>query len=675
MNKSFFYKISLLSIFFVAVLSSEQVCSDSSIVRQVMEQNLVAFPYEGGQWSCNTHYEYLLHTMNDQENLQQHSQRGVVFLMLDRYMQKYKIKQEVVLNDAVTWQDLNLFCGQTDLQYYVADKVDRTYTMLGRALLYNALAQPGTDIDKLRQKQAIIQELVHNAELFEQLETELLQVQQAEKMLLALWDRDAFKESTKQSYFKYSCSQVSDYLNKSEVVMNVSSYLEHGKRCSATVAAVVATAILPIYALSKLSDCEDISTLLSKQADYLRSSGGAVFGLIPDYDNKYVIASIMMGSSMFSGMSISHISDWTFTGFATDRFLHYKMCKVASVIRALKNIRAIVNEHEVLQTCFIDTHLNDLFSLQASDDTELLLNNLLSDFFASKLSLLNNKGKLLVTFKLCSDHKEELEDALIALGTLDMFVGLAKLYKQHVQSPAAYCFVDFVDSDKPMLQVDQFWNPLISPDKVVCNSVNLGCLDSRQDMIITGPNAGGKSTIIKAIATSIIMAQSFGIAPAASMQLTPFDKLLTYLNIVDDTGAGKSLFQAQVIRMQKVFDTVTQMSSGGKACIFADEMFNGTSPQEAQVCAYSVAKELGQYRNCMNIVATHYELLTTLSDKSDAYTNYHVSVQKSDNGELVYPFILSPGISNQHIAFDVLRNEGFSSSVVEQAQELLSISN
>ena len=104
--------------------------------------------------------------------------------------------------------------------------------------------------------------------------------------------------------------------------------------------------------------------------------------------------------------------------------------------------------------------------------------------------------------------------------------------------------------------------------------------------------------------------------------------------------------------------------------IAIDEMFNGTSTKEAKAAAFSVAKHLGSFSNCMSVIATHFPLLTTLENDTDSFTNYKVSVTKTENG-LNYPYKLSLGISDQHIALDILRQEGFSSSILVDAQKLL----
>ena len=69
------------------------------------------------------------------------------------------------------------------------------------------------------------------------------------------------------------------------------------------------------------------------------------------------------------------------------------------------------------------------------------------------------------------------------------------------------------------------------------------------------------------------------------------------------------------------------------------------------------------------MIATHFIELTELATTTDMYTNMNVSVIKLDDGTLAYPFKIQPGISHQHIALDILRNEGFSGSFIDRAEQ------
>jgi DNA mismatch repair ATPase MutS len=215
-----------------------------------------------------------------------------------------------------------------------------------------------------------------------------------------------------------------------------------------------------------------------------------------------------------------------------------------------------------------------------------------------------------------------------------------------------------------------FWNPFINPAKVVSNDLNLQGPD-RRNMIITGPNAGGKSTLIKAVPINLILSQSIGLTAASYAEITPFYSIATYLNIVDDIAAGNSLFKAQVLRAQEMINLVEQTQSNKFSFVALDEMFNGTSAKESMAAAYSVVKHIGQYPNNISIVATHFPLLTNLEGEIDAFANYKVSVEVDDKKGIYYPFKLEHGSSTQHVALNILRQEGYDCTILAEATEIL----
>ena len=169
------------------------------------------------------------------------------------------------------------------------------------------------------------------------------------------------------------------------------------------------------------------------------------------------------------------------------------------------------------------------------------------------------------------------------VGEIDVYVSLAdKISTYDGNTYAAYCFVDFIEeSDKPILEVQNFWHPFIDAEKIVSNSVSLNTGNER-NMIITGPNTGGKSTTMKALASSVLLAQTFGIAPASSMRMTPFGVICTYLNISDDISSGLSLFKAEVKRFQDLMKATKKLPNGSFAFVILDEIFTGTSPDKAE---------------------------------------------------------------------------------------------
>ena len=189
-----------------------------------------------------------------------------------------------------------------------------------------------------------------------------------------------------------------------------------------------------------------------------------------------------------------------------------------------------------------------------------------------------------------------------------------------------------------------------------------------RNAIISGPNAGGKSTILKSIMVNILFPLTIGIGPSREISLTPFSYIDTYLNIVDDIAAGNSLFKSEVLRVKELLETLKTLNPK-KCCVIMDEMFSGTNPLEGEAAGYAVGKYMSLLPNTITLLASHYSKMTNLeTDTNGLFKNYKVSVIKNRDNTLNYPFKLENGKTNQTIAIDILENENFDSKIINDAR-------
>ena len=101
------------------------------------------------------------------------------------------------------------------------------------------------------------------------------------------------------------------------------------------------------------------------------------------------------------------------------------------------------------------------------------------------------------------------------------------------------------------------------------------------NICITGPNAGGKSTFIKSLCISILLSQTLTVAPAELFELTPIYYIQTYINIPDCKGK-ESLFQAEMRRSLKYINKLKELKDKFSFVIM-DEIFSSTNPDEGVV--------------------------------------------------------------------------------------------
>jgi DNA mismatch repair protein MutS len=554
--------------------------------------------------------------------------------------------------------------------HHLAHIIDETDTTLGSIFLCYMLLQPTTDTTVLQRTQACIKALIEDEALLEELDLLLKKFKKSESMLLSFWPQDPLKNAAQRKYFNYGAS-VSALLNKSKKIMTTSAVLEHQKRFVTAASTMIAAALLPLYGATHAAGAS-LPATMEKVSENLRNTGGPIFGLLQSCtDNNYALTFLAIASGITCGFMVKDTVDWMLDNFFLERCIHKKMVHTARAIAAAKKITKIIESKEQIHALIpLKTALATLSS-STSSDLSTLLKNLDASTFKHKSSFLTPMGTTLTSFKLFCSLKHEFEDLFICIGQLDAYVSLAKLYKEHEHTSTPYCFVDFTDTEKPSLHLEDFWNPFVLSNNVILNTVTLGTAGHLPDLLITGPNAGGKSTLLKAIAINIIMAQSFGIAPSRHATLTPFHRIMTYLNIVDDISSGNSLFNAQALRVLAILQSVTAISADQRCFIIVDEMFNGTSPEEAAACSFAVAKALGTYSKTISILATHYPLLTTLEQKTNAYENFCVGIMRDADDKLHYPFTLKRGISRDFIALDILKARGFDESIIADARAIL----
>ncbi len=172
-----------------------------------------------------------------------------------------------------------------------------------------------------------------------------------------------------------------------------------------------------------------------------------------------------------------------------------------------------------------------------------------------------------------------------------------------------YTYTTFTNG-RVKCEMTQFRHPCIPIEKVINNDISLGGKSKTRNIIITGPNAGGKSTLIKSILSNTVISQTLTIAAAKKYVMTPFHLIHSQINIPDCKGK-ESLFEAEMHRSKNSIDMLNKCQ--GPSLIIMDEIFNSTNPIEGISGAYAIAKSIGSFKSNLTIICTHYLYLTNLS--------------------------------------------------------------
>ena len=150
---------------------------------------------------------------------------------------------------------------------------------------------------------------------------------------------------------------------------------------------------------------------------------------------------------------------------------------------------------------------------------------------------------------------------------------------------------------------------------------------------------------------------------------TSFSKIQVYQNITDDQAGGNSLFISSVKRAFELYNTVRLLPDNQFSLTVFDEIFNGTDPYIAKKIALTLFERLGEQKRNIGFLTTHFKPLLTLEKKHPgSFSNYKVTAKLVDN-KLHYPFKLEKGISDNNVAFDVLREKGSDEEFVKACQD------
>jgi len=180
----------------------------------------------------------------------------------------------------------------------------------------------------------------------------------------------------------------------------------------------------------------------------------------------------------------------------------------------------------------------------------------------------------------------------------------------------------------------------------------LNDIDLSQNIMITGPNAAGKTTILKSLLINLLMSQQFGYGCYKKATIKVYDTFHSYLNIPDTSGRD-SLFQAEARRCKDILVNILDNPNKNHCCIF-DEIYSGTNPSDAVECASIYLDEMNKYKITVDyVLTTHYIKLCEIFDKKILNLKMNVNVSE-DKIEYLYKIV--NGISYIHGGKQVIKD-------------------
>jgi hypothetical protein len=239
-------------------------------------------------------------------------------------------------------------------------------------------------------------------------------------------------------------------------------------------------------------------------------------------------------------------------------------------------------------------------------------------------------------------------DWLAALGDAEALSALATLASDNPD----WTTPEFVDGPA-RIEARALGHPLLNARTRVSNDITVGPPDTF--VLVTGSNMSGKSTLLRAIGTNVVLAQAGGPVCAASMRLTTVD-LWTSIRIDDSLEAGVSLFMAELKRLKRIVDAARAPDRPRPLLYLLDEILHGTNTAERRIAARRVLTYLLN-AGAIGAVTTHDLTLADDPSLDGAAARVHFTehfAQENGTMSMTFDYRLRPGLATSANALKLL---------------------
>lgn len=249
---------------------------------------------------------------------------------------------------------------------------------------------------------------------------------------------------------------------------------------------------------------------------------------------------------------------------------------------------------------------------------------------------------------------QSMGDALAQLDILSGFAELSNQYSYTMPKFESEVQLNIVKGRHPVVErhVDDFVENDISLDK------------QNRTWVITGPNMGGKSTIMRQAALLVIMANIGCPVACESMVVGPVDQIATRIGASDDVSGGRSTFMVEMQEAARIVNSATERS-----LVIMDEIGRGTSSADGMALAQSILERLHDTNKSLTMFATHYLSLTQWAYQVKSAMNMHMSV--IDDVEIVFTHKIEKGPAEKSYGVHVAALAGMPLDVVNRAKNLV----
>ncbi|GJE98116.1 MutS family DNA mismatch repair protein [Phanerochaete sordida] len=278
------------------------------------------------------------------------------------------------------------------------------------------------------------------------------------------------------------------------------------------------------------------------------------------------------------------------------------------------------------------------------------------------LALAANAAYRSLLADISDSHYAVLRDAVQRLAVFDCLCSLAVVGVQE-----GYVRPEFVEGADTLV-VEDGRHPMIEKlrdDPVMPNSVDMG---DRRHKIITGPNMGGKSSVVRTVALCAIMAQIGSYVPAARMRMSALDGILIRMGASDDIARGRSTFMVELQETSSILQLATPRS-----LVVLDELGRGTSTFDGMAIAHAVLEHLITVKGCKTLFITHYPTVALELERrypkevQNMHMAYAEDTRLDGTREVTFLYKLSDGITQSSFGVECARLAGLDEPILRCA--------
>lgn len=252
---------------------------------------------------------------------------------------------------------------------------------------------------------------------------------------------------------------------------------------------------------------------------------------------------------------------------------------------------------------------------------------------------------------------QKLADALSELDVLQAFATCANRYQLTRPEFSEGQHMEIREGRHPVVEKMMNNHHYVANDCVLTNDKNM--------LLITGPNMSGKSTYMRQIAITLIMAQMGSYVPAESARLPITDKIFTRIGAADDLAGGQSTFMLEMVESRNAIIGATS-----KSLLLFDEIGRGTSTYDGMSLAQAMMEYIHDHIGANTLFSTHYHELTELEGRLDRLKNVHVAASEQDR-KVVFLHKVKDGAADKSYGIHVAELAELPQAIIERAQQLL----